>query len=110
MNVTPASRPPILTPPQPLYQRVYVFGLASFAGLIQSTDCSLFLSPFPTSTLQLVGLIRRAFAPDQLPSLIEALLLSKNGSDEIRCLFGDVWRGKHCGRDAAVKVISILKQ
>ena len=60
--------------------------LAHFADLVGSTDHSCF---FNFNILACGRLVRRAFTPRELPSLIEVIFSSQDESDTIRRLLGD---------------------
>ena len=55
----------------------------TFAALVSGTDCFYFDTP------AYERLIRRTFAPHELPSLIEAVFSSEDVSEAVRCLPGD---------------------
>jgi len=60
----------------------------AFANLLWSTNHSCFFN-FNFNIPACRRLVRRAFAPHELPSLIEVIFSSQNESDTIRCLLGD---------------------
>lgn len=85
-NVTPTQRPPVLTtPPQLLCPRAVRF-YPTFAELARNAGYSCLLN---SNTPACGRLIRRAFAPHELSSLIKTIFSRKDEGDAVRRLVGE---------------------
>jgi hypothetical protein len=92
MNVPPTQRQSVPTPPlQPLDPRAVCLQF-TFTNIIRNADYPPSSDAFLFLDLGAPGcerLIRRAFASDELFSLLEAIFSSKDEVDKIRCLRGE---------------------
>lgn len=79
------NKNPAEAPTTPNVREWYALGLP-FINYMQNTDYPSFLN----LNIPACGrLIRRAFTPHELPSLVEAIFLNEDEGDTIRSLLGD---------------------